>query len=50
MEKDNKNFWRTVKSFLSDKTPFNAKITLIKDSEISSSDNEIADVLNIFFL
>ena len=37
---DKKKFWRTVKPFLSDKTPFNAKITL---------DNEIADVLNTFF-
>ena len=40
---------RTVKPFLSDKTPFNAKITLIEDGEIISSDNEIADLLNTFF-
>ena len=46
---DNKNFWRTVKPFLSDKTPFNAKITPIEDGEIISSDNETADVLNTFF-
>ena len=42
-------FSRTVKLFLSDKTPFNAKITLIEAGEIISWDNEIADVLNTFF-
>ena len=46
---DNKTFWRTVKPFLSDKTPFNAKITLIEDGEVISSDNEIANVLNTCF-
>ena len=46
----NKTFWRNVKPFLSDKTPFNAKITLIEDGEVISSDNEIANVLNTFFL
>ena len=46
---DNKTFWRTVKPFLSDKAPFNAKITLIEDREVISSDNEIANVLNTFF-
>ena len=46
---DNKKFWRTVKPFLSDKTPSNAKITLIEDGEVISSDNEIANVLNTFF-
>ena len=46
---DNKKFWRTVKPFLSDKTPSNAKITLIEDGEVTSSDNETADVLNTFF-
>ena len=46
---NNKKFWRTIKPFLSDKTPFNAKIILIEDGEIISSDNEMADVLNTFF-
>ena len=46
---DNNKFWRTVKPFLSDKTSFNAKIALIEDGEIISSDSEIADVLNTFF-
>ena len=45
---DNK-FWTSVKLFLSDKTPFNAKITLVEGREIIISDNETADVLNIFF-
>ena len=30
-------------------SPFNAKITLIEDGEVISSDNETADVLNTFF-
>ena len=46
---DNKKFWRTVKPFLSGKTQFNAKITLIEDGQIISSDNKIADVLNTLF-
>ena len=46
---DNNKFWRTVKPFLSDKTSFNAKIALIEDGEIISSDSEIADILNTFF-
>ena len=46
---DNKKFWKTVKPFLLDKTPFNAKITLIEDGETINSDNELADVLNTFF-
>ena len=46
---DNKKFWRTVKLFLSVKTLFNTKVTLIEDGEIISSDNEIANVLNTLF-
>ena len=42
---DNKKFGRTVKPFLSDKTPFNPKITLMEEGEIISSVNEIADIL-----
>ena len=43
---DNDKFWRTVKPVLWDKTPLNAKITLIEDGEIITSDNERADILN----
>ena len=46
---DNKKFRRTVKPFLSDKTLFNAKVTLTEDVEIISSENEIAHVLDTFF-
>ena len=46
---DNKKFCRTFEPLLSDKAPFNAKITLIEHSGIISSDNEIADVLNTSF-
>ena len=45
----NKTFWRIVKQFLSDKTPFNTNITLIEDGEVINSDKEIANVLNTFF-
>ena len=38
-----------VKPFFSEKSPSNAKIALIKDGEVISSDNETADVLNTFF-
>ena len=46
----NKNFWRTVTPFLSDKTLFNAKTTLIEDGKIITSDNEIVDVLNTYIV
>ena len=46
---DNKNFWRTVKPFLSEKSSSNGKTTLIENGEVISSDNETADVLNTFF-
>ena len=42
---DNK-FRMTVKPFLSEKCPSNAKIILIEDDEVMSSDNETACVLN----
>ena len=45
---DNQKFWRTIKSFLSEKSPPNAKITLIEDSEVISSDKGRADVLHTF--
>ena len=45
---ENKKFWRTIKPFPSDKTLFNAKITLKEDGEISS-DKEITHVRDTFF-
>ena len=46
---DNKNFWKTVKLFLSDKGPLNEKIVIIENDEIISNDKEVAEVLNTFF-
>ena len=45
---DNKKCWKTIKPFLSEKSPSNAKIT-IEDDEVISSNNETADVLKIPF-
>ena len=47
---DNKQFWRTVKSLLSDKSKSNEKITLVEDNKIISEDKDIAELLNFFFL
>ena len=40
---------KMYKPFLSEKYPSYAKMTLIKDGEVISSDNETADVVNTFF-
>lgn len=47
---DDKKLWTFVKPFLSDKTPFNAKITLADEDEINSRDNTTADILNTFLV
>ena len=46
---DNKTFWKTVKPFLSDKTPSDEKITLIEKNKIIKTDSKTANVLNTFF-
>ena len=46
---DNKTFWKTVKPLFSEKHFSNNKITLVKDDEIISTDNEVAETLNRFF-
>ena len=46
---DNRNFWKTVKPFLSDKCPSNEKVILVEEDEIISKDSEVAEVLNTFF-
>ena len=46
---DNKTFWKTVKPFLSDKTPPDAKITLIEKDKIPYTDSKTVNVLNTFF-
>ena len=46
---DNKTFWKTVKPFLSDKTPSDEKITLIEKDKIIKTDTKTANVFNTFF-
>ena len=45
---DSKNFWKTVKPFLSDKSINSDKIHLIENGEIINSESETAEVLNNF--
>ena len=46
---DHKTFWKTVKPFLSDKTPFDEKITLIENDKIIKTESNTANVLNTSF-
>ena len=46
---ENKTFWKTVKPLFSEKHFSNNKITLVKDDEIISTDNEVTETLNRFF-
>ena len=45
----NKTSWKTVKPFLSDKTPSDEKITLIEKDKIIKTDSNTANVLDTFF-
>ena len=47
---DNKRFWGSVKPLFSDKQKVRQKINLIEDENIISSDKEIAEKLNNFFV
>ena len=42
-------FWKTVKPFLSDKTPPHEKINLIQKDKIIKTESKTANILNIFF-
>ena len=46
---DNKNFWKTVKPFLSEKTNSSYKITLVEEDKIISEDKQVSEILNCFF-
>ena len=46
---DNKQFWRTVKPLLFDKSKSNEKITLVEDKKIIITDKDNAELLNSFF-
>ena len=45
----NKTFWKTVKSFLSDKIVSKEQIPLVENNEIISEDSDVAQTLNSFF-
>ena len=49
---DNKNFWKTVKLYLSDKLVKidNDKIHLSENGELIKSESETAEVLNNFYI
>ena len=46
---DNKNFWKTVKPFLLDKTVSKEQILLVENDEIIPEDSKTAESLNHFF-
>ena len=46
---DNKNFWKTVKILLSDKSINSDKIHLNESGELINSESKTAEVLNEFF-
>ena len=46
---DKKEFWQTIKPFLSEKTKSKEKNTLIENENLVSDDAEVANCLNNFF-
>ena len=46
---NDKQFWRTAKPLLSDKSKSNEKVTLVEDNKIISEDKDNAELLNSFF-
>ena len=46
---DNKKFWQTVKPLFSEKSQNVQQITIIKDGEILSKKEEVAETLNNYF-
>ena len=47
---DNKLFWKSIKPFFSDKGPSTSKITLVEGNNIVSNEEEIANVMNDYFI
>ena len=45
---ENKQFWRTVKPLFFDNTKSNEKITLVENETVTTQDEQIADLLNLF--
>ena len=46
---DNKTFWKTMKTFLSDKCALSSRISLVSGHEIISDDIEIAESINNYY-
>ena len=46
---DNKKFWKTIKSFFSNKTKSAISITLKYNNKIVESQNEVANIFNDYF-
>ena len=47
---DNKHFWKSVKPFLNDKGSNSSKITLVEKNNIISVEEEIANIMNNYFI
>ena len=47
---ENRTFWKTVKSFLTDKTNKTSRITLIEKERVISQDHLIAKMFNEYFM
>ena len=46
---DNKEFWKTIRPFLTDKGNISRKITLVESGEIISDEKTVTETLNSFF-
>ena len=47
---DNKLFWKSIKPFFSDKRPSSSTITLVEGNDIVRNKEEIADIMNDYFI
>ena len=47
---DNKLFWKSIKPFFSDKGSSSSKITLVEGKDIVSSEEEITNIMNDYFI
>ena len=44
------NFWKSIKPFFNDKGPSFSKITLVEGNDIVSNEEEIANIMNDYFI
>ena len=47
---DNKLFWKSVKPFFNGKGSNSSKITLVEENNIISGEEEIANIMNNYFI